>query len=208
MARLSIVGLAVFLVIAVAVQAVHFHGMAVTPISAYLRGPYSGWLQAAYYVLACALAVLGVCLWRQPGPARQLFAGILLIIAGCAVVLVAYTYSPWPMPDDPSRAMRGQIHVKCAFVAFLSVTIVMFLEIPLRWRREGRAKLWAFAVLVLAVELASLPGPGYLPHTYGALEKLAIVGLVVWLILCARTMLREMIGRERIAAAGPAHKRP
>ena len=189
LAWLSIIGLCLFLVTAVVVQALHPEGLAKAPISAYLRGPGSGWLQAAYYLLATSLVMLGICLSMLPAPDTHKVAGLVLGIAGLSVVLVAWTYTHWPMPGDPSVVVRENIHVKSAFTAFLGVTVAMFIETPLRWAGPGRRRMWIFAGLVFLIELASLPGPHYTPNIYGLLEKLAIAGLVLWLVACAATFV-------------------
>ena len=196
LAWLSIIGFCLFLVTAVVVQAMHPEGLAKAPISAYLRGPGSGWLQAAYYVLATSLIMLGICLSMLPAPDTHKVAGLVLGIAGLSVVLVAWTYTHWPMPGDPSVVVRENIHVKSAFTAFLSVTIAMFIETPLRWEAAARRHMWIFAGMVFLTELASLPGPHYTPNIYGLLEKLAIAGLVLWLAACAATFLMPDVNHD------------
>jgi hypothetical protein len=191
LARCAHAGFVWFLASAAGVQAMHPAGVAATPISAYLRGPHSAWLQAAYYVLAVSLVMLGACFPVPGSPRRESISGILLASAGVAVALVAYTYSPWPMPDHPDMATRAAIHKMCALVAFLGVTIVMFLETPLRWQGARRVRVMLFAILVLIVELWAAPGPRYITHDYGMLEKLAIAGLVIWLIECALSFLHS-----------------
>lgn len=182
-------GFIAFLVGATGVQALHPVAIASTPISSYLRGPHSGWLQLSYYVLSVSLILLGACFVAMPA-ARDRIAGLVLVIAGCGVTLVAYTYTSWPLPGHPDHVTRVAIHVRSAFTAFLGVTIAMFIETPRLWSGAVRTRMWLFAVLVFAVELASLPGPRYTPGSYGALEKLSILGLIVWLILCARKLAR------------------
>lgn len=170
-----------FLATAIAAQIVHAHDIAATPISAYLTGPASGWLQAAYYVLAVALVLLGTdMLPRRPRP--HLAAGVLFLAAGCAVVLVAYTYSPWPLPDNPAHGTRVAIHIASAFAAFLTVTIAMFLATPLVWKGWAQAAYFALTGMVFALELAAAFAPAHALGAYGALEKLAIAGIVLWLI--------------------------
>jgi len=194
-ARFALAGFAWFLASALGVQMMHPAGVVATPVSAYLHGPHSGWLQAACDVLAVSLVMLGACFPRPGSPRHESVAGILLAITGVAVALVAYSYSPWPLPDNPGMGAREAIHKMCSLVAFLGVTIVMSLETPFRWQGTRRARVMLFAVIVLVVELLAAPGPRYTPNDYGILEKLAITGLVVWLIECAMTFLRARNSR-------------
>lgn len=174
-------GFAWFLASAVAVQVVHPNAIAATPISAYLSGPASGWLQAAYYVLAVALVLLGAHMLPRR-PRLHLAAGILLVVAGASVALVAYAYSPWPLPASPGHPTRVAIHIASAFVAFLSVTLVMFLATPLLWNGWRQGAFFTLAGLVSALELAAAFTPAHGAGVYGALEKLSIAGIVLWLI--------------------------
>lgn len=175
-------GFVVFLATSVAVQIIHPHAVAATPISDYLKGPGGDWMQGAYYVLAVALALLAIAVLRMRFSAWRYAAGAALVIAGCAVVLVAYTYSPWPLPGNPDHRMRGAVHIVSAFVAFLCVTIALFAATPLLWRGRLRAVFFALAGVVLALELAGTFAPLFAPEAYGAFEKLSIAGIMFWLI--------------------------
>lgn len=175
-------GFVIFLATAIAAQIIHPHAVAATPISAYLKGPGSLWMQGAYYVLAVALALLAADVLSARLSAWRYAAGVTLVVAGCAVVVVAYTYSPWPLPGDPAPRLRDTIHVISAFVAFLCVTIAMFAATPLLWRGRLRGAFFALAAVVLALELAGVFAPAFAPQAYGAFEKLAIAGIVFWLI--------------------------
>lgn len=174
-----------FLATAVAAQIIHPRAVAATPISAYLTGPGSMWLQSGYYVLAVALILLAVAVLREKLPAWRYIAGGALVTTACAVVLVAYTYSPWPLPGSPDHYLRVRIHILSAFVAFLSATIAMFVATPLLWRGRARGVLFALAGAVLALEVAGTFAPDFVPAGYGAFEKLAILGIVAWLIAAA-----------------------
>lgn len=130
-ARAAAPDFVVFLVTAVAAQIALLHAVAATPISAYLKGPGCDWLQGAYYVFAVALALLAATVLRARLSAWRYLAGVALVITGFAAGLVAYIYSPWPLPGN---RMPVVVHVVSAFAAFLCVTIAMFVATPLLWR--------------------------------------------------------------------------
>lgn len=177
-----------FLVTASVVQGVRFHDAAATPISAYLRGTASDWLQTAYYVLAVAMTMLALRFALRRHFVHAV-AAIALIVGAVAVVLVAYSYSPWPLPGDPRPAMRISIHVASAFTAFLSVTIAMFLETPRVWQQGTRVVALSYAVIVLALEIAAVLASSHAHSIYGALEKLSVAGLVLWLLAASLASL-------------------
>lgn len=189
-------GIVVFLATGVAEQIAHPYRIATTPFSAYLKGPGSAWLQSAYYLLTVGLWSLAA-VFAGWWPAIRGFATAgLLVIAGAAVALVAYTYSPWPLPGPPSMAMRVEMHIMSAFVAFLSVTVVMFMATPMLWRKRGVCLgVLILCGLVLAIEIAAGLAPSYLQGTYGALEKCSIAGLILWLFAAALRLI-QLGGRQ------------
>ncbi|HET7306660.1 MAG TPA: DUF998 domain-containing protein [Gammaproteobacteria bacterium] len=177
-------GCAWFLATGAAAQATHADTLATAAFSAYLRGPGSDWLQAAYYIFAVALVLLAVRMMANRR-AQSLSAAALLIVVACAVTLVAYTYSPWPLPGDPSIKLRIAIHKVSAVTAFAGVTIAMFLAAPLLWRPPAQYVLLAFATILLLVELGAAFAPDFGISEYAILEKIAIAGIVLWLIAAA-----------------------
>ena len=181
-AAISIAGFIIYLGVAAAVQAMHPDEFARAPISAYLKGPASGWLQSAYYVLAASLVSLGVGIFMARPPRRHIAAGCLLWIAGCSVVMVAWSSAPWPMPGNPTEATRRGIHNYSSAMVFLAIPTVMFLETTLLWRRRTGIAVLVFAVVVFLIELAASQGTADAPRIYGALQKFFIIGLVSWLI--------------------------
>lgn len=198
LAYAAAVGSAAFLATAVVAQVNHPWAVAATPISAYLTGAGSDWLQGGYYALAVALALLGFKLTFERPSAWRHLAGAMLAIAGGAVVLVAYSYGSWPLPGNPDHRLRVAIHVASAFVAFFCVTIAMFVATPLLWEGRLRGAFYGLASLVLALELAGVFAPDFAPEAYGAFEKLAIVGIVLWLIAAALTLARiDRVGGRR-----------
>jgi len=178
-------GCALFLATAVAVQIAHPHAVAATPISDYLRGPTGPWLRGAYYVFAASLALLGGLIIGTAGPRRYRCGGALLIVTAFCVFVVAYTYSPWPLPAQPTRTLRNHIHLLSATLAFSTVTAAMFLATPLVWRDRGRRIVYLYLGVIFFDEVLAAVEPAFLAGSFGALEKLAIAGIVLWLIAAA-----------------------
>ncbi|HET8551414.1 MAG TPA: DUF998 domain-containing protein [Gammaproteobacteria bacterium] len=195
-------GCAWFLATGAAVQIAHADTVATNAFSAYLRGPGSDWLQAAYYIFAVALILLAVRMTADRR-ARSLCAAALLVIVACAVTLVAYTYSPWPLPGDPSIHLRENIHKVSALTAFAGITIVMFLVAPLLWHTSARAVFLAFAAILLLVELGAAFAPTFGLSGYAILEKIAIAGIVLWLIAAAIRLILD----ETQSPARPQQRR-
>jgi hypothetical protein len=195
-----------FLVTGAAVQIAHPHAVAATAFSTYLRGPGSGWLQAAYYIFAVGLVLLALRL-SADRRVREAVAAALVFITACAMVLVAYTYTRWPLPSDPSLATRETIHRLSALIAFAGITITMFLMTPLLWRGRARQVVLALAIALLLEELVTALAPRLGIGDHGALEKVAIAGLVLWLIAAtvrltfedARLRRRELSGSWRVS---------
>lgn len=200
LAYAAAVGSAAFLATAIVAQINHPRAVAATPISTYLTGAGGGWLQGGYYALAVALGLLGFKLAFERPSAWPCLAGAMLAFAGGAVVLVAYSYGPWPLPGNPGPRLRVAIHVASAFVAFFCVTLAMFAATPLLWKRRLRGAFYRLASLVLALELAGVFAPDFAPEAYGAFEKLAIVGIVLWLIAAALTLARIDRAGDRLGS--------
>lgn len=175
-------GFVYFLATAVAAQILHSHAVAATPISTYLRGSASAWLQSGYYVLAVSVMLLGVRMASLDPRIIGVPAGFLLFLVACAVVLIAYTYSPWPLPGNPPPVVRIRIHILSAFCAFGGVTIVMFLVTPFLWRLRLRRLFLVLALIVLALELLGYLAPVFAAGSYGTFEKLSIAGIIFWLL--------------------------
>ena len=183
-APVAAVGYVWFLVSASVIQGLRFRDAAAAPISTFLHGPDSAWMQGAYYVLAGALALLGLRFGGRRGE-RHAACSLALGVAAIAVVLVAYAYSPWPLPGGSGHTLRVRVHVASAFTAFLTVTIAMICGTPLLWKGTKRTLVLAYAGVVLAVEVLAALATTYLQGAYGVLEKLSVAGLVIWLLAAA-----------------------
>lgn len=154
-----------------------------TPLSFYLLGAYSAWLQAAFFVLACSLVLLAAGYYFGSEPRSQAILPLILFSLGAAGFVVTAVFQT----DTNSTLTRhGLIHIVGAVIAFLCVSVAMlfqswtFRRSP-RWRPHFRAAfgLAAFEFLVLWIyALARIPARGFM-------EKLTILLIVIWLELAA-----------------------
>lgn len=161
-----------------------------TPISFYLLGPGSGWLVAAYFALAFALALVGLGLHLALAPAaRRLLAPILFVASGMCVILVALAHTDTGL--EPLPTVHGILHNLAAAFAFLSACLGMLLQswgfrADLRWQghfRPGFAlALATFAALWLYALWGALPR--------GGAQKSVILLIVLWLLLACRWLMR------------------
>lgn len=206
MAAVAGLGFVWFLATAVAVQLARPHAWAAVPISGYLHGPDSTWLQAAYYILAGALDLLALEVLGLPRGRRRSFGVGLLLLVSCAVALAAYSYSPWPLPGQPGLRGRIEIHLVSAGVAFAGMTVFMYLATPLLWPDRWRRGAYFIAGAALTLEiLASYTGQfnRYAQFASGAIEKLAIAAIVLWLLACAVRLMAPHRDNDRHLTPGP-----
>jgi len=150
-----------------------------TPLSFYLLGPYSGWLHAAFYALAIAIASLAVGCYFASAPQARSAAALVLFILGAAGVVVTALAST---DTSDKLSVHGAIHLLAAVVAFIATSSGMliqswrFRQDP-NWRKRFRPalQLAAFEFLVLLIyTLAHIPASGFM-------EKLTIVLILLWL---------------------------
>ncbi|KRG70317.1 membrane protein [Stenotrophomonas terrae] len=159
-------------------------------LSLYLHGPYGLLLRVAYCLLATAIAVLGVMLYRQAsGPARRGLPAVLFAVAGVALATVAIGDS-WLPQHAPLLAPL--LHGLAAQTAFLCVTVAMLLQAwcfsrDPNWQHLQRLAWWwawvAFAGLWLHVLWRDSPR--------GLGQKLVIATVVGWLLLVALASWRR-----------------
>ncbi len=153
-------------------------------LSLYLHGPWGLALRTAYCLLALAILVLGVALYRHSvGPRRSAAAALLFAWAalGLAGVAIGDSWLPhwaplaWPL-----------VHGVSAITAFLCASVAMLLQAwYLRrepgWRTTARLLWWwAWLAFVLLWMHVLWRGP---PR--GAGQKLVILAIVGWLLWLA-----------------------
>lgn len=188
-------GWLVFVVTAVAVQLprhdLHWRD---APLSLYLLGPGGHWLQAAYFVLAAVLVLLGagyyVALCRA---ARSAAPWLLFIGAGLGLCVTALAHS-----NLPGRAptLEGWLHGTAAQTAFLCVTSAMLLQ---SWRLRGdphwRSRFPAAFALALACFMAIWVDALWHGMPRGLEQRLVIGLILVWLLQAARWLRSETARR-------------
>ena len=196
-AALALVALASFLATAVWTQCVRSDlDWVQATLSLYLHGPGGLALRVAYCLLALAIAVLGLALYRDSvGPRRSAAAPLLFVTAalGLATVAIGDSWLPqWAPLEAPL------IHGLAANTAFLCASVGMLLQAwYLRrepgWQRSATV-LWGWAWLafvLLWLHVLWRAGP---PRGLG--QKAVIAVIVGWLLWLALALYR----RSRIAA--------
>ncbi|MGH8278707.1 MAG: DUF998 domain-containing protein [Gammaproteobacteria bacterium] len=182
--RLALAGVLLFFITSAATQFLrpdyNFMG---TPLSFYLLGAYGGWLQAAFFVLACSLVLLTVGYYlASPGDARSA-ATLILFIAGAAGVVITASFAT----DTSDRlTLHGALHVLGAMLAFLCVSVAMlsqswYLRRVPRWQSHFRLALGLALAEFVVLWLYAL---GHIPAR-GFMEKLTILLILAWLALAA-----------------------
>ncbi|MFC5527761.1 DUF998 domain-containing protein [Rhodanobacter ginsengisoli] len=179
-------GLLLFVVTAVAVQPMRedLHWLD-APLSLYLMGPGGHWLQAAYFVLAAALGLLGagyyLALSRR---ARSAAPWLLFVGAGLGLCVTALAHSNLPGREP---TLEGWLHGTAAQTAFLCVTTAMLLQ---SWRLRGdphwRSRFPAAFALALACFVAIWVDALWHGMPRGLEQRLVIGLILVWLLQAAR----------------------
>lgn len=191
LAVMVISALLVFAVVAIGLQFVRtdLDWLRAT-LSLYLHGPYGWLLRLAYCLLAVAIAVLGMNLYRQAqGIARRGLPPALFAVAGLGLAGVAIGDS-WLPQHAPLLAPL--VHGVAAQTAFLCVTVAMLLQAwcfgrDAQWRGLYRLAWWwawlSFGGLWLHVLWRDSPR--------GLGQKLVIAAVVAWLLAVALASWRR-----------------
>lgn len=153
-------------------------------LSVYLQGPGGLALRSAYCVLALAIIVLGMALYRHSvGPRRSAAALLLFALAALGLTGVAVGDSWLP---EWAPLVWPLVHGVAANTAFLCASVAMLLQAwYLRrepgWQAAGRLLWWwAWLAFVLLWMHVLWRGP---PR--GAGQKLVILVIVGWLLWLA-----------------------
>jgi hypothetical membrane protein len=180
-ARLLLIAIADFAVTSLVLQVTRTDLNPIAmPLSAYLKGEGSAWLRAAYYLMACALAVLAWASYQATRPdLRSGLVSALFFVAALALPVVAVTelYMRGPQ-GDLARIVHGQ----AAQTTFLCLTVGMML-LSSRWLRDPRMRGDAYVGLTVAcmafVQLLILAFSKVMPQ--GVTQKLLIALILLWL---------------------------
>jgi hypothetical protein len=200
---LAVLGLQFFLGVALTLQYLRVDLDWVTaPLSFYLIGPYSAWLIAAYFMLAASILLVGFGFHRELSPqARSSLTLLLFGVSAFCVCTMALAHTD--LPGAAHFTPEGLLHNSAAILAFVSATLGMLLQAwrlryDPRWRpRHSRALILAsltFAVLLAYALLKQLPR--------GAMQKSAILLIVVWLLISGRWLTLTWVRAEARPQAG------
>jgi Protein of unknown function (DUF998) len=154
-----------------------------TPLSFYLLGPYSGWLQVAFFGLAIAIVLLAIGCYMGSSPHTRSAATLVLFILGAAGVVVTALAST---DTSDTLTVHGSIHLLAAAVAFIATSFGMLVQswrfrLDPAWRDRFRfaMNLATFECLVLLIyALAHIP-------VSGLMEKITIALILLWLGMVA-----------------------
>jgi len=189
--NIALAGLLVFSIVAVAVQVLRSDlDWMDAPLSFYLLDAYGHWLQAAYIVLASALAALGAGYYLALRDERRSAAPWLLFVcAGIGLCATALAHS-----NLPGRAptLEGFVHGIAAQTAFLCVSVAMLLQswwlrANPRWRPRF-APAFALALACFAGIWVDALWHG-MPR--GLEQRLVIALILAWLLLAANWLRRQ-----------------
>ncbi|KAF1015974.1 MAG: hypothetical protein GAK31_01458 [Stenotrophomonas maltophilia] len=204
-AGLAIAALLLFMALALATQFVRTDlDWVQATLSLYLHGPWGLALRTAYCLLALAIAVLGLALYRSShGPRRSAAAPLLFVLSalGLATVAIGDSWLPQWTP-----LLAPFIHGLAANTAFLCASTGMLLQAWYLRREPGWAGLagqlwgWAWLAFVLLWLHVLWRGP---PR--GAGQKLVIVVIAGWLLCLAWGLWRRSQQPVAVHAAHTCH---
>ncbi|MBT2143996.1 MULTISPECIES: DUF998 domain-containing protein [unclassified Rhodanobacter] len=188
---IALAGLLVFSVVAVAVQLLRSDlDWMDAPLSLYLLDAYGHWLQAAYVVLALALASLGAGYYFALREGRRSAAPWLLFVcAGVGLCVTALAHS-----NLPGRAptLEGLVHGVAAQTAFLCVSVAMLLQSWwLRANPRWRPRFAPAFALALACFVGIWVDALWHGMPRGLEQRLVIALILVWLLLAANWLRRQ-----------------
>lgn len=183
---LAVVGVELFLATAVVLQYLRADlDWVQAPLSFYLVGPHSGWLIAAYFVLAGSILLVGFGFHGElMPPARSLLALLLFGVAALCICTVALAHTD--LPGTTRFTPEGMLHNAAATLAFVCASLGMLLQAwqlrhDPRWRPRHPL---ALALAVLTFLVLVLYTLHLLPT--GAMQKAAILLVVLWLLMTGR----------------------
>jgi hypothetical protein len=193
---LAVAGVEFFLATAVVLQYLRADlDWVKAPLSFYLIGPHSAWLISAYFILAASILLVGLGLHGELSPpARSLPTLLLFVAAALCICTVALAHTD--LPGGAHLTPEGRLHNSAAILAFVCAPLGMLLQAwrlryDPRWRVHHRRAL-TLALLIFAVLLVY--ALHWLPT--GAMQKSAILLIVLWLLMTGRWLSLTWIRRE------------
>ncbi|MBQ4856294.1 DUF998 domain-containing protein [Rhodanobacter sp. B2A1Ga4] len=189
--HLALVGLLLFGIVAVTVQVLRNDlNWIDAPLSFYLLDAYGHWLQAAYVVLALALASLGAGYYVALRHGRRSAAPWLLFVcagAGLCVTALAHSNLPGHAPT-----LEGFVHGVAAQTAFLCVSVAMLLQSWwLRTDPHWRPRFAPAFTLALAGFAGIWTDALWHGMPRGLEQRLVIALILAWLLLAANWLRRH-----------------
>lgn len=159
------------------------------PLSFYLIGEYSLWMQAAYFVLSLTILGLAFGMYGALQPSARSIAPLgLFVVAVLALVVVVFATTDTPKHE---ATLHGFVHNIAALTAFVCVTTAMLLQ---SWRFRGdacwRTHFQFFFILALVCFAAIWINTYWREWPRGLTQKIVII-LIIWWLLCAAVGLRR-----------------
>jgi hypothetical protein len=166
------------------------------PLSFYLIGQWGHALQAAYFVLATSLVLLGWGYYRVlPRSARSSAPWLLFSWAGLSLCVTALAHS-----NLPGRAptFEGWLHGTAAQAAFLCVTVATLLQ---SWRLRAAPRWRQRFMPAFVLALVGFAGIWVDALWHGmprGLEQRIVIGLILaWLLLAAYWLRGQVLEEVR-----------
>jgi len=162
------------------------------PLSFYLLGAHGHWLQAAYFVLAGSLGLIGGgCYLALPAARRSAAPWLLFVTAGIGLCVTALAHSN--LPGHPPT-LEGWLHGTAAQATFLCVTVATMLQ---SWRLRATPRWRPHFAPAFALALAGFIGIWVDALWHGmprGLEQRIVVALILAWLLLAAGWLRGVAG--------------
>jgi len=187
-ATVAVMGILCFVAILVAL---HFLRPDLNPVSeptsAYAVGPHSILMTVAFFCMSVASLALVIALYWQVSHSARCRAGLVLLAAWAAGVLIAMIF-----PMDAGGApptLSGTIHQSAGPLTFLSLTAGMiFMSLAFRqdeaWRPFSRTAL-ILSLVMLAAFVATFFSFATDSGTVGIAQRIALATAVTWMLVTA-----------------------
>lgn len=185
-ARLTLLGVALYVVLDVVAQVLPPHYNPISQAESDLGvGPY-GWVMSINFIVRGLLAFAAVLALRAglPTRARSVLGEALLTLWGVGALILAV--APTDLPGH-HPTIHGLIHLMVAFLAFIcgavgEVVLSRRLGADPRFRAVAPAATAIAILAVVALVLTFLAAP---THVFGLLERVFIGLVLLWMVVVA-----------------------